>query len=138
MENKNPLIAGLLNMVVPGLGYLYVNNDTRRFVKTLIGGIAAIVALVFIGNAIQNSTSIPFSQGVCPGILLLIVLVPLFLSGQKVANQHNRKKDNAARYDATQHGSAESRLARNQKMRDNRMISEEEYESRKEGLTSKK
>ena len=138
MEHKNPLIAGLLNMVVPGLGYLYVNNDTRRFVKTLIGGIAAIVALVFIGNAMQNSTNVSISQGICPGILSLIVFVPLFLSGQKVASQHNRKKDNAARYDETQHGTSEARLTRNQAMRDNRMISEEEYESRKEGLTSKK
>ena len=138
MENKNPLIAGLLNMVVPGLGYLYVNNETRRFVKTLIGGIAAIVVLVLIGNVIQNSTSISLPQGVCPGALLLVVIVPLFLNGQKLASQHNKKTVNAARYDATQRGTSEARLARNQEMRDKRMISEEEYESRKAGITSKK
>jgi len=138
MENKNPLIAGLLNVVAPGLGHLYVNNDLKSFVKILIGGIAAIVASVLIGNVIQNSTSISLPQGICSGVLLLVVIVPLFLNGQNIASQHNKKKDNAARYDATQHGSAEARLARNQEMRDKRMISEEEYESRKEGITSKK
>jgi len=138
MENKYPLIAGLLNVVVPGLGYLYVNNDIRRFIKTLVGGIAAIVVLVLIGNAMQQSIEVSFRQGVCAGILLLIVLVPLFLSGQKIALQHNKMKDNATRYDSTQLGNAESRLARNQEMRDKRMISEQEYESRREGISLKK
>ncbi|HSG44347.1 MAG TPA: SHOCT domain-containing protein [Anaerolineales bacterium] len=137
MEKKNPLIAGLLNMVVPGLSYFYVGNDLRRFIKTLIGGIAAIVVLVLVGNAIQSRTDIPLSQGVCVGILLLIVLVPLFLSGQKIASQQNRMMDNASRYDSKQHGSAETQLAKNQALRDKGMISEQEYESRRNKISSK-
>jgi len=137
MEKKNPLIAGLLNMVVPGLGHLYVLNDLRRFIMTLIGGIAAIVVLVLIGNVIQNSTDVSLPQGVCSGILVLVVLVPLFLNGQKIATQHNRRMDNAARYDSKQHGSAKDQLAKNQDMRDKHMISEQEYESRRDDISSK-
>ena len=137
MENKKPLFAGLLNMVVPGLGYLYTQNDMGRFIKTLIGGIAAIVVLFFIGNAMQNSTSISLPQGTCPGALMLVVLVPLFLSGQKMADQHNKRIKNATRYDSKQHGSVESQLTKNQEMRDKHIISKEEYESRKDDISSK-
>jgi hypothetical protein len=39
MEKKNPLPAGLFNMLVPGSGYWYVNRDRGRFSKTLIIGV---------------------------------------------------------------------------------------------------
>ena len=138
MEKKNPLIAGLLNMAVPGSGYLYVNNDPWRFIKTFFGGIAAIVVLVLLGNYIQNNTDLSFSQGVCPGILLLIVFVPLFRSGQKNASRQNRMMDNAARYGSKQDGNAETQLAKNQEMRDKNMISEQEYQNRKDNISSNK
>lgn len=137
MEKKNPLIAGLLNMVVPGLGYLHVNNDTRSFIKVLIGGIAAILVLILVGNAIQSNNYVSLPQGLCPGILLLILFVPLFRSGQNIARQHNIMIDNAVRFGSRQHGSVESQLARNQELRDKQMISEQEYESRKDGISSK-
>jgi len=137
MEKKNPLIAGLLNMLVPGSSYLYVDNDLGRFIKTLIAGIIAIAVMLFLGNTMQHSLNYPLPQGLCPGILLLIVLVPLFLNGQKTANRHNMVMDNAARFDARQHGTDESQLARNQELRDKRMISEQEYESRKDDISSK-
>lgn len=137
MEKKNPLIAGLLNMLVPGSGYLFVDHDLGRFIKTLIGGIIAIALLLLLGSAIQRSPDYPLLQGLCPGLLLLIVLVPLFLSGQNTANRHNMVLNNAARFDARQHGSDESQLARNQELRDKHMISEQEYESRKNDISSK-
>ena len=34
MEQKNPLLAGLFNMLVPGSGYWYVDKDGGRFLKT--------------------------------------------------------------------------------------------------------
>jgi len=138
MEKKNPLIAGLLNMLVPGLSHLYVDKDLGSFIKILIGGIAAIVVLVFIGNAVQHTPNYPLPQGLCPGILLLIVLVPLFRNGQQTANRRNFVLDNAIQYDARQHGSAEAQLAKNQEMRDKRIISEQEYESRRDDISSKK
>ena len=137
MEKKNPLITGLLNVVGPGLGHLYVNNDLWRFIRTLIGGIAAIFVLIIMGNAMQNSTSVSLPQGVCSGILLLLVLVPLFLNGQNIAIQHNKRMDQAARYGSQQHGSAETQLAKNQELRDKSMISKQEFESRRDDISSK-
>lgn len=138
MEKKNPLLAGLINVLVPGLGYWYVNQDRGRFIKTLIVGIAAIAALIVLGTIIQNTTGFPLPQGVCIGILLLIVLVPLFLNGQKAALHHNFVQDNADLYTARQQGTDEAQLARNQDLRDKSLISEQEYDSRKDGITSKK
>lgn len=137
MDKKNPLLAGLFNMLVPGSGYWYVDQDRGRFIKTLIVGIAAIAALIVLGTIFQNTTGFPLPQGLCVGILLLIVLVPLFLNGQKAAIHHNFVQDNASLYTARQHGTDEAQLARNQHLRDKGMISEQEYDSRKDSITSK-
>lgn len=138
MEKKNPLIAGLLNMLVPGSGYLYVENNLGRFIKTLIVGITAIVVMFLLGNAMQHSLHYPLPQGLCPGVLLLIVLVPLFLNGQRTANRHNMVINSATQYNARQQGSDEDQIARNQNLRDKGLISKQEYESRKDNLASKK
>jgi hypothetical protein len=137
-EKKNPLLAGLLNMLVPGSGYWYVDRDRGRFIKTLIIGIAAIAALIVVGTILQSTTGFPLPQGLCIGILLLIVLVPLFQQGQRAANHHNFVQDNAGMYNARQPGNDEKQLARNQNLRDKGLISEQEYDSRKDGITSKK
>jgi hypothetical protein len=137
MEKKNPLLAGLFNMLVPGSAYWYVNRDRERFLKTLIIGIAAIVALIVVGNILQSTIGFPLPQGLCIGILLLIVLVPLFQKGQRAAIHHNFVQDNAGMYNARQPGTDEAQLARNQNLRDKGLISEQEYDSRKDGITSK-
>jgi len=138
MKNKNPLLAGLLNVLVPGSGYWYVDQDRGRFIKTLMVGIAAIAALIFLGNILQSTTGFPLPQGLCIGVLLLMAFVPLFRKGQKAANHHNFVLDNAAMYTAKQRGNDEAQLARNQNMRDKGYISEQEYDSRKDSITSKK
>jgi hypothetical protein len=138
MDKKNPLLAGLFNMLVPGSGYLYVDQDRRHFIKTLFIGIAAIAAMVVVGTALQKTTGFPLPQGACVGMLLLFVLVPLFLNGQKAATHHNFVLDNASLYTARQHGTGEVQLARNQHLRDKGMISEQEYDSRKDSIASKK
>ena len=138
MEKKNPLLAGLLNMLMPGSGYWYVDRDRGRFIKTLLVGIAAIAALTVLGSIFQNTTGFPLPQGLCIGILLLIVLVPLFQKGQRAANHHNFVLDNASMYTTRQHGTDKAQLARNQDLRDKGYISEQEYDSRKDSITSKK
>jgi hypothetical protein len=137
MDKKNPLLAGLFNMLVPGSGYLYVDQDRRHFIKTLVVGIAAIAAMIVVGIVLQKTTGFPLPQGLCVGMLLLIVLVPLFLNGQKAAIHHNFVRDNASLYTARQHGTDEAQLARNQHLRDKGLISEQEYDSRKDNITSK-
>lgn len=138
MVKKNPLLAGLFNMLVPGSGYWYVNKDRGRFIKTLLVGIAAIAVMIVLGIIFQNTTGFPLPKGVCTGILLLIVLVPLFLNGQKAAIQHNFIIDNANLYTAKQQGNDEIQLARNQNLRDKGYISKQEYDSRKDSIGSKK
>ena len=138
MDKKNPLLAGFFNMLVPGSGYWYVDQDRGRFIKTLIIGIAAIAALGVVGTILQKTTGFPMPQGLCIGILLLIVLVPLFLNGQKAAIHHNFVIDNASLYTARQHGTNAAQLVRNQHLRDKGLISEQEYDSRKDSITSKK
>ena len=138
MEKKNPLLAGLFNVLVPGSGYWYVEQDRARFIKTLIIGGAAIAALIVLGSIFQNTTGFPLPRGLCIGILLLIVLVPLFQKGQRAANHHNFVLDNAAMYTTRQRGTSEAQLAENQRLRDKGYISEQEYDSRKDSITSKK
>lgn len=138
MEKKNPLLAGLLNTVVPGSGYWYVNRDGRRFIKTLIIGIAAIVILIILGNIIQHTTGFPLPQGLCIGALLLIALVPLFVKGQKAAMHHNLMLNNATLYTERQHGNDEAQFAKNEGMRNKGLISKQEYDSRKDNIASKK
>ena len=137
MDKKNPLLAGLFNMLVPGSGYWYVDQDRQRFIKTLLVGVAAIAVMVVVGSIFQNTTGFPLPQGLCVGLLLLIVLVPLFLNGQKAAVHHNFVLDNASLYTARQHGTDEAQLARNQHLRDKGLISEQEYDSRKDNIKSK-
>jgi hypothetical protein len=138
MDKKNPLLAGLFNMLVPGSGYWYVDQDRGHFIKTLIVGTAAIAALIVIGSVLQNTTGFPLPQGLCIGILLLFVLVPLFRNGQTAAHHHNFVLDNAVFYNARQRGNTAAQLAKNQDLRDKGYISEQEYDSRKDGITSKK
>lgn len=137
MEKKNPLLAGLINMLVPGSAYWWVDKDRRRFIKTLIIGVAAIAAVIVIGTTLQNTTGFPLPQGICMGILLLIVLVPLFLSGQRAANHHNFLINSADQYTARQDGNNEAQLTRNQHLRDKGYISEQEYDSRKDSIEKK-
>jgi hypothetical protein len=138
---KNPLIAGLVNMLVPGSGYLYVDNDRARFLKTFIGGILLIAVMLALGNAIQNIRGYSLPQGLCIGILLLLVFVPLFVMGQKTAHVHNTGLDEATHYNAqrqTTQGTDDAQLGKIQKMRDEGLISEQEYQTKKGRLSSRK
>lgn len=140
-ENKNPLIAGLVNMLIPGASYLYVEKDRTRFITTLIGGILVIAAMLTLGNAIQNIRGYSLPQGLCPGALLLVVLVPLFVMGQRSARLHNSGMDETAHYNAqrqTTHGTDDIQLGKIQKMRDEGLISEQEYQAKKGKVSSKK
>ena len=139
-ENKNPIIAGLFNMLLPGSAYLYVDNDRSRFIKTLIFGIALIAVMFTLGNAIQNVRDYSLPQGLCPGILLLMVFVPLFMIGQKTANLHNSELNDASRYNSQRQTSQETgdiQRSKLEKMRDEGLISDQEYQRKKDKLSSK-
>ncbi|MCE9644716.1 MAG: SHOCT domain-containing protein [Chloroflexi bacterium] len=133
MKRRNPLLAGLFNVLVPGSHYLYVRNDWRKFILFLIAGVAAIGASILVGNTIQNMKVYTLSQGLCTGILLSIVLGVLFYNGLTDASSHNSGTDSAAHYKTMREGSRVARLEVLNKQRAEGLISDEEYmESKKE------
>ena len=137
-EKKNPIIAGVMNMLLPGGGHFYVNNDRNRFIKTLAGSFLLITAMVFLSNAVQNIRGYSLPQGLCLGSLLLVILVPLFLSGQKAAHLHNIMLEGTAHYNvhrARVQGDDNARLEKIQKLRDEGLISEHEYQKKKRDLS---
>ena len=75
------------------------------------------------------------------GILLLIIIVMLFLSGYGTAKGRNTEVNTAAFYNskrAVSHESDEKRYAQIQKMRDEGLISEEEYDEKNAKVAAKK
>jgi hypothetical protein len=139
--NKNPLLAGLMNVVIPGSSQLYVNHDWGRFISSFVIGVVAFAAAIWGGNTVQTARGYSLPQGLCTGILLLVIFVVLFLSGHRTAKGHNTEVDTAAFYNSKRtvsHESAEKQHALIQKMRDEGLISEEEFEEKNANVSSKK
>jgi len=140
-SDKNPLLAGLMNVVIPGSSQLYVNKDWGRFISAFVIGVVAFIAAIWAGNTVQTARGYPLPQGVCPGILLLIIIVVLFLSGHRTAKGHNTEVKSAAFYNSKRtvsHESDEKQHAQIQKMRDEGLISEEEYDEKNAKVGEKK
>jgi hypothetical protein len=75
------------------------------------------------------------------GMLLLIIIVMLFLSGYGTAKGRNIEVNTAAFHNskrAVSHESDEKRYAQIQKMRDEGLISEEEYDEKNAKVAAKK
>jgi len=139
--NKNPLLAGLINVVTPGSSQLYVNHDWGRFIGAFIIGVVAFVAAIWGGNTVQSARGYALPQGLCTGILLMAVIVVLFLSGHGTAKGRNTEVNTAAFYNSKRtvsHESDEKQHAQIQKLRDEGLISEEEYEEKNAKVSSKK
>ena len=89
-NKKNPLLAGLFNMLVPGSVNLYIKKKWRKFILTFTGMVIVLAIVIWVGVSLQGSRSFSLPQGVCPGVLALIVLVPLFLNGLNIAREYNK------------------------------------------------
>lgn len=98
MKRRNPLLAGLFNMLVPGSSYLYVDNDLRKFIMMFIGGGALIVVAYLLGTNIQNVRGYFLPVGLCPGVLILAVLGFLFYTGMTSAARRNNQTDSTDFY----------------------------------------
>ena len=140
-KNKNPMLAGLMNVVIPGSSQLYVNHDWGRFMGAFALGVVAFVIAVLMGNIVQSARGFALPQGVCMGILLMAVVVVLFLSGHKTASSRNTETRTAAFYNSKRtlsHESTEKQYAQIQKQRDEGLISEEEFEEKNAKVAAKK
>lgn len=140
-STKNPLLAGLLNMLVPGSIHIYIRREWRKFILTFIAMVFVLAIAVWVGVSLQGSRSFSLPQGVCPGALALLVLIPLFLNGLNAAKEHNKILDDEVLYHSREPVSQDEdneQLEKIQKMRDEGLISEQQYDTRKSQVGSKK
>ena len=137
----NTLLAGLFNMLVPGSVNLYIKKNWRKFILTFTGMVIVLVIVIWVGVSLQGSRSFSLPQGVCPSILALIVLVPLFLNGMNAAKEYNKILGDEVLYDSRKPISQDDdneQLKKIQKMRDEGLISEQQFNTRKSKIDSKK
>lgn len=143
MKRRNPLLAGFLNMLIPGSSQLYVSNSWLKFILFFIGNIFMIYVAILVGNNIQEIKEYTLPQGLCTGTLLLGIFVFLFYSGMKKASIRNSDTDSAAHYQSLRTSNVSkddpvARLAKLQRQRDEGLISSEQQESKKAEIEKKK
>ena len=142
MKRRNPVLAGLFNVLIPGSSQLYVRNNWLRFGLFFVVYSLVIFIAALLGNNIQNVREYTLPQGVCTGTLLLGVFAFLFYSGMKMASDRNSDTDSAAHYESMRtHVSKDdpvARLAKLQRQRDEGLISSEQQEVKKAEIESKK
>jgi hypothetical protein len=135
MDNKNPLLIGLLNVLIPGSSQWFVNKDRSKFIKALLVGIAIFVIAILTANTVQHSKGYALPQGLCMGSLVMVVAVALFVSGYRIARERSNEKKEAAYYNSRRNSTRESdgtKQAATKKMRDEGLISEQEYDKKNE------
>lgn len=132
---ENPLIAGLLNAFVPGFAKYYVDKNLKGFITTLAVCIILIFLAMTLSNAIQDIKGYSIAAGLCPAGLLLVILVPLFLQGMKLAKEHNGNMDNTARFNESRQ---KSKMDKIERMRTEGLISKEEYDQKKDKVGEEK
>ena len=140
-EYKNPLLAGLINVLIPGSSQLFVNRDWGRFIGAFIISVLVFTAAIWTGNLVQHSRGYALPQGMCMGILVMIVIAVLFLSGHKTAKDRNSKMKDAALYNSKRTASRDSdaiKYSKIQNMRDEGLISEKEYDEKNAKVASNK
>ena len=142
MKRRNPVLAGLFNVLIPGSSQLYVRNNWLRFGLFFVVYSLVIFIAALVGNNIQNVREYTLPQGLCTGTLLLGVFAFLFYSGMKMALDRNSDTDSAAHYDSMRARVAGddpvARLAKLQRQRDEGLISSEQQEVKKAEIESKK
>ncbi len=140
MKRRNPLLAGLFNVLVPGSSHLYVDNNWLKFIQFFIGGAFAITVAVVIGNNIQLLSEYTLPQGLCTGSLLLIIFGLLFYNGMQAASARNSQTDSAAYYKSRRIASDDDMSTRMEKLlkkRNEGLISKEQYDSEKTEIETK-
>ena len=143
MKRRNPLLAGLLNMLIPGSSHLYVSGDWSKFIPFFVLYSLMILFAVLMGNNIQELEQYTLPQGLCTGSLLVGVFAFLFFNGMKEAANRDSEIDSAAYYQSMRTDLSEeedpiTKLANIQRMRDEGLISKEQEEFKEAQIKSKK
>jgi len=143
MKRRNPLLVGLLNIIIPGSSHLYVSGDWSKFIPYFVVYSLMILFAVLMGNNIQELKQYTLPQGLCTGILLVGVFTFLFYNGMKEAVNRDSEIDSAAYYQSMRTDLSEgedpiTKLANIQRQREEGLISKEQEEIREAQIKSKK
>jgi hypothetical protein len=140
-NQKNPLLAGVLNMLLPGFIHVYLKKEWLKFILTFVGLELVLAIVIWFGSSLQNTRSFGIPQGLCPGALALFVLVPLFVSAMKATTEYNKILDSETMYQSQKPVSQDDddeQLRKIQKLRDDGLISAQQYDTRKNRVGKKK
>ena len=140
MENnkKNPLLAGVYNVLLPGSAHIYVRKERKPFIVTFIIAIVALSLAIWIGIQIQNVQSFQMIQGICPGSFVLIILAIFFKQGLDIATENNTRLVSQEQYQKSRyHASKDEKIEKIEQLKDNGLISDEQYNIRKEQIFQK-
>ncbi|MBN1305244.1 MAG: hypothetical protein JXA13_12480 [Anaerolineales bacterium] len=140
-NKKYPFIAGLINMLLPGSIHIYIQKKWGRFLIIFIGLEIVLALLIGLGVSLQRTPSFNLPQGLCPGALTLIVLVPLFINGMNKTREYNKELKKEGFYQSQMpisQDNSEEQLQKIQKLRDTGLISAQQYENKKRNLSNKK
>jgi len=82
-EIKKPLVAAILNFVIPGLGYLYVGKRKNFGVLLIIATILSIILTATIEWSLQDTLSLPGT---------IVAMFAFAYDGYKTAEEVNQGK----------------------------------------------
>ena len=141
MKRRNPLLTGLLNMLIPGSSHLYVSKNWRKFILFLIVYSFMIFFCDHDRQQHPEYTGIYTASRTVYWVLLLGMYAFLFLNGMKEASIRDSEIDSAAHYQSmrtnTSKGDPIAKLAKLQRQRDEGLISSEQQDVKKAEIESK-
>jgi hypothetical protein len=136
-KKKNPLIAGLLNILIPGLGHLYLGHWPGCilwfFGYAVIGGI-----VFFIASFVERSFG-DHLQGLPTIILILLFVLMLFNDAFTFAKRQNKKAALAMpeTKKSEEQEDTQAKLKKFQEMFNAGLITKEDYERKKADILSR-
>lgn len=89
METKNPLLGGLFNMLIPGLGYAYLKRWWAALGYFFLG---LFILFVFFRAALWYNTTVwqSWPDFICPSLAVFTYLVVLFSDGVQATRRYNK------------------------------------------------
>jgi TM2 domain-containing membrane protein YozV len=88
MGEKNPVVGGLLNVLIPGLAEIYVGRWFQAVV-TFVGAILFFGLLFYLVGRLSDP---PWPDFVCPGLVVVFYLVVMFYGGASTVRKSNASK----------------------------------------------
>jgi len=89
MNNKNPVVAGLLNMLLPGLGAAYPREWSRILSEFVV--VIPFTIIWLFGAFLVTLLNDPQRLLYFNASLTTVYAIVMFLDGSQVARTHNRK-----------------------------------------------